>query len=279
VVKPLIELLSLNDRRVFWDQELSPGDQWDRVIRSAVKSSSVFVIFWCCDTKASTYVPEEISIALRLGKRIVPVRLCHAAMPRTLADWQWIDLQHRVQHQCADLDHTTASTDVLAPPLQSASSAKKWAIAFGMIVFLVAALGTLSWIHVGGLPKYGSSVSPVVSETVATASQHKIPLPNGYAIVVPPNAEQPAGVIVECDRRGYEIHAHPIPIGPPIAPVALSELDVPWWYANRTDLVWATTIGIALLLIGRSLWKSRIRAAETLSITKDYLEQLANGQA
>src|SRR2546423_1361595 len=50
VVKPLVELLSLNNRRVFWDQDLAPGDQWNQVIRSSVKRSSIFVLFWCCDT-------------------------------------------------------------------------------------------------------------------------------------------------------------------------------------------------------------------------------------
>jgi len=111
VVKPLVELLSLNDRHVFWDQQLSPGDRWDEALRLSVRQSHIFVLFWCCDTGYSDYIAQEIALALRLKKKIVPVKLCNAALPQPLGAWQWIDLQKRVEHQCADLDHD------IAPPL------------------------------------------------------------------------------------------------------------------------------------------------------------------
>jgi hypothetical protein len=36
-VKPIVEMLSLNDRNAFWDRKLEAGDRWDEVIQSCVE--------------------------------------------------------------------------------------------------------------------------------------------------------------------------------------------------------------------------------------------------
>ena len=152
VVKPLVELLSLNDRRVFWDQELAPGDQWNQVIRSSVKRSSIFVLFWCCDTGQSDYTAEEIAVAVRFKKKIVPAKLCHAAMPWPLSIWQWIDLQG-VEHHCADLDHQTVrlrSAEAIVSHHGFTPMKIALACAAACLVLIAAALGFLTLMHKGG---------------------------------------------------------------------------------------------------------------------------------
>jgi TIR domain len=156
VVKPLVELLSLNDRRVFWDQELAPGDQWNQVIRSSVRRSRIFVLFWCCDTGQSDYTAEEIAVALRLKKKIVPVKLCPAVMPQPLAQWQWIDLQKRVEHRCADLDHQIAHVRKAETPVTSRRfPSRKLAFAsLACLVFTVAAMLYFDLLYrFGGSPR------------------------------------------------------------------------------------------------------------------------------
>ena len=46
-MKPLVQLLSVNEHRVFWDQDLKAGDRGDAAIRSSIKHSGIFVLFWC----------------------------------------------------------------------------------------------------------------------------------------------------------------------------------------------------------------------------------------
>jgi hypothetical protein len=105
VIKPLVELLQINDQRVFWDQkDIVPGDRWEEVINSSLRRSNVLVLFWCCDAHTSTYVGHEVQLARKFKKKVIPVKLCHAAMPEAIAAWQWIDLQH-FDHKCLNIDH------------------------------------------------------------------------------------------------------------------------------------------------------------------------------
>ena len=122
VVKPLIDLLSVNQQRVFWDGDLKPGDDWDAEIQKALKRSGIFVLFWCCDTSQSKEVAKEIATAVRHNKKIVPVKLCPAALPGDLNRWQWVDLQSHVHHTCLALVHgTTAAPRQPAPSFGGAS--------------------------------------------------------------------------------------------------------------------------------------------------------------
>jgi hypothetical protein len=136
VVKPLVEILSLNDRKVFWDRELQPGELWAKTILRSLKRSSTFVLFWCCDTRTSQWVGAEIAEALRLKKKIVPVKLCSIGLPAMLAEFQWIDLIERVEHRC---NHATETPEYSAenPDIRTTGAARSRRLP---VVALVAVL-------------------------------------------------------------------------------------------------------------------------------------------
>lgn len=97
-VKPLADLLGTTGQPVFLDVEsIKPGEEWRTEIENAIRQSMVFIVCWCCETKRSKFVQHEIEIALQQTdrRRIVPVLLCSARIPKPLADRQWIDLRGR----------------------------------------------------------------------------------------------------------------------------------------------------------------------------------------
>jgi hypothetical protein len=108
LVKPLAALIGVADSltryeaAVFLDvQELKPGDLWRHEIVSAIRGAKVFVLCWCCKSRQSEFISEEIAVALEdPRKRIVPVLFCEKPLPEHLENRQWIDLRGRVQHDC-----------------------------------------------------------------------------------------------------------------------------------------------------------------------------------
>jgi TIR domain len=123
LVKPLSSLLGVaSNEAIFLDVEsLEPGDHWEKEIIAAIKQSSVFILCWCCAGKKSEFIAKEISAALRdKKKKLVPVLFCSTALPRKIADRQWIDLRKQIRHAC-DPQHPSdsAAEPVSAPPRSS----------------------------------------------------------------------------------------------------------------------------------------------------------------
>jgi TIR domain-containing protein len=279
VVKPLVELLSLNEHQVFWDQQLKAGDRWDQVIRSAVKQSSVFVLFWCCDTHGSQYVAKEIALAVHLKKKIVPVKLCAAAMPLPLSEWQWIDLGQRVHHQCADVDHNQARNSLASSdePKAASSTWKRWA-------WLSFASALLLLIFIFGivLPRRSKTGANGYAAHAQVLESRYWPIPkgavrlkNGYALVKPPERDE-NGSIVLLNKHGDVVDRYTIASGSaPLVLPAFREVEMPWWYAYRRILY---VVGLFAVMVALFTWRivsRRDRANQTLSITMDYLRPLA----
>lgn len=105
LVKPLVQVLSLAKRRVFWDEFIEPGQKWNEEIQVALASSDAIVIMWCCDSAASEWVRREIRIALRREKRLTPIRLCKYPLSVDIRDFQAINLSEHICHKCNDKDH------------------------------------------------------------------------------------------------------------------------------------------------------------------------------
>src|SRR4051812_18936197 len=98
LVKPLAGLLgAAADDAIFLDIEsIKPGNLWKDEIERAMRTSSVFILCWCCESERSQFVQYEIRMALKgKEKRLVPVLLCSTPLPHSLTDRQWVDLRGR----------------------------------------------------------------------------------------------------------------------------------------------------------------------------------------
>lgn len=117
LVKPLAELLgAAADDAIFLDVDsIKPGAIWKTEIDNAVRTSSVFIVCWCCESARSRFVHHEIALALEDDeKRLVPVLFCSTPLPKPLARRQWVDLRGRVTHSCKD--HVPEPLMVMAGP-------------------------------------------------------------------------------------------------------------------------------------------------------------------
>ena len=68
LVRPLAGMLgaAANDA-VFLDVDsIRAGEAWGTEIENAVRSSSVFILCWCCECERSSFVRREIEWALNL---------------------------------------------------------------------------------------------------------------------------------------------------------------------------------------------------------------------
>jgi hypothetical protein len=84
------------------EKNLLPGQEWDREIRRAVRSSDAVIV---CLSKGSItkegYVQKEIRLGLDVADEkpegaifLIPLRLEVCSVPDRLARWQWVDLFH-----------------------------------------------------------------------------------------------------------------------------------------------------------------------------------------
>ena len=130
--------------------DLLPGQDWDREIQKAIRSSDIVVV--CLSEDSTTrrgYVQKEIGVVLDAAEELpegaiflIPARLEDCAVPDRLRRWQWVDLfadegYQRLRHSLdAHLDATTTrrqngprevtSDDAGAPPGDTRSVAVRF---------------------------------------------------------------------------------------------------------------------------------------------------------
>ncbi len=82
------------------EQDILPGQDWDREIAVAVKSSAVVLVCLSCTAGNKTgYIQKEIKYALDVAAEqpdgtifMIPVRLEECDVPDRLKQWQWVNI-------------------------------------------------------------------------------------------------------------------------------------------------------------------------------------------
>ena len=101
LVGRLVKLLKLGTAEVFLDaQSIRPGERWEVKIETAIRSSRLVVVFWCCHSSASVWVHKELAVAYSISKPVAPVKLCSLAIPEEMSPYEWIDLTNAISHEC-----------------------------------------------------------------------------------------------------------------------------------------------------------------------------------
>jgi TIR domain len=99
-VRALYERLKASGFQPWLDEEdLLPGQDWDREIARAVRSAQVVLVCLSKRSEKRGYVQKEIRRALDVAEEqpegtifLIPVKLEDCAVPDRLAAWQWVDL-------------------------------------------------------------------------------------------------------------------------------------------------------------------------------------------
>jgi TIR domain len=87
------------DEVVFWDQDLTPGEEWFPRICAAIDRSQHLFVFWCSHSAASVEVQREFLYALSRKKRVVPLLVDNTPLAPELAAIHGIDLRKVVVHE------------------------------------------------------------------------------------------------------------------------------------------------------------------------------------
>jgi hypothetical protein len=99
-VRTLYQRLKAAGFRPWLDEEdLIPGQDWDREIRRAVRAAQVVLVCLSTRSEKRGYVQKEIRRALDVADEqpegtifLIPVRLEECAVPERLRTWHWVDL-------------------------------------------------------------------------------------------------------------------------------------------------------------------------------------------
>lgn len=101
LLKPVVQLLSISNRRIFWDtQTIQPGEKWSEAIEEALVSSATVVVLWCCHSAKSDWVKRETTLAAGSAIPLIPMLLCWTSLEAPLSNYQWIDLRAVIRHTC-----------------------------------------------------------------------------------------------------------------------------------------------------------------------------------
>ena len=77
---------------VWWDlTDLRGGDDWLRVIPSAIESSEFFIVVLSQNSAVSDWVKKEYTQALSSGKKIIPLMLARSSVPFALNTLNYVD--------------------------------------------------------------------------------------------------------------------------------------------------------------------------------------------
>jgi hypothetical protein len=98
LVAPLVELLKLDDRKVFLDETIAPGADWEVTILDSLSKAKIVVVVWCSHARKSRWVRRELNVAATLNKLLIPVRLDTTRLPIELSRFQAIDFSDIYPH-------------------------------------------------------------------------------------------------------------------------------------------------------------------------------------
>jgi hypothetical protein len=115
LVQPVVKLLSVSNRKIFWDAQVAPGDRWMESVAEALAGSRTVIVIWCCHAARSKYVEAEVQTALGRDKTVVPVLICPYPLHEPLDEIQGVDFRDVTKHSCLG-DHPvgSASTPIAA---------------------------------------------------------------------------------------------------------------------------------------------------------------------
>jgi len=95
-VSPWVEFLcateGTRDAVFFAREHILPGNLWEEALEKSVRKCSAFLLFWSRSASTSEWVERELTMASKLNKRILPVKLDETELHPHFASFQVLDL-------------------------------------------------------------------------------------------------------------------------------------------------------------------------------------------
>lgn len=144
-VTAMVNLLVAGGAKVFMDvRDIAYGDNWEDVLKDKLREVERVLVFWSSNAAASRWVAEEYAIAIRHGKRLVPVPIDDTPLPETLARYHALTdliplLQQSMGKRPVPGSPPLAGPDM--PPVPQPAPPKEASAGFG--IWAVAAVAAL----------------------------------------------------------------------------------------------------------------------------------------
>jgi hypothetical protein len=214
----LADCLESEGLSVWWDPQLRAGERFDDVIESAINGSSSVVVLWSRASVGSTYVRDEASLALKLGK-LVPVNIDGVTVPfrfqgihtHSLLDWSGLqpgpdfellirDLREKAEWSEVATHLRPATEHRIAGPIRKKArygSRAFWAMTVASSVTL--GTGALAWHLLWPKSTPGKGVSWETLEFPASSSPRRVVVTGVAEAHVSPPGSMEARILVDGD--------------------------------------------------------------------------------
>jgi len=164
---------------VWWDlSDLRGGDDWLRVIPTAIEASEYFIVVLSPNSAISDWVKKEYTQALSFGKKIIPLMLARSTVPFALNTINYVDFTSddyaaNLNNLLAALEYSGKSpvTTTAAFPLMLRKYAIPILLGMGLLLALLARALTAPLATPTPTPSSLPSTTPVVPSTVVTKTE------------------------------------------------------------------------------------------------------------
>ncbi|MDB4292886.1 toll/interleukin-1 receptor domain-containing protein [Maribacter sp.] len=114
-VTRLVDALRKKGEDVWFDSQIRSGNQWDHTIEQEIRRADVLITVLSETSVASHNVMDEVSLAIDLGKTILPVKIQECEVPMRLRRFQYVDFTQGHVVAFERLLHDINTTESAAP--------------------------------------------------------------------------------------------------------------------------------------------------------------------
>ena len=93
LARKLVSSLETEGISVWWDDRLTPVEQWDRLIEKEIRAANTVLVLWTPQSVESDWVRIEANFG-RDQKKLLQARFEGCAVPLQFTLLQWVDLDH-----------------------------------------------------------------------------------------------------------------------------------------------------------------------------------------
>lgn len=109
IIEGIASMLRSAGGIVFRDKDsIKPGEDWKSAIDRALINTDQLMVFWCCHSNQSEMIRYELTRAIELKKKVIPILCCSYEVDPIIRGFQWIDMNKQFSHDCVSHEQHSA---------------------------------------------------------------------------------------------------------------------------------------------------------------------------